>query len=236
MKNPVPETFQYWPQQSPIDLTGALPVKFSRDYLRIKYPAKVIGEFINDPPPDNYGFNLVLKPDSKAYIFLDDQRCRLKKLHFHHQSEHLIDGKRFPLEIHLVHEIETPRYGSKYAVIGVFLKDKAKAKTPKSLLALADFLSLPAIQNYLLMVSNRETSKPPTGDIAFNPNHCLPEDREFFRYEGSLTTPDFAETVSWVVYRNPIEIAGDVEIIKKNADHEARQPQSLARRFLLRSV
>jgi len=240
MPNPVPVTLtgvnvQYWPQQSPIDLTAAIGVKFPKDYLRFDYPAKVVGNFQKDAPPDDHGFNLVLKPDSEAVVTLDGSRARLKKLHFHHQSEHLVHGKRFPLEVHLVHEFENPQQGSTHLVIGVFVDDTAGKKTPASFRSLADFLTLPTVQDHLTKVANRYLSDPPTNDIEFDPNHFLPKKREFFRYEGSLTTAPFSETVSWLVFEHPIKIAGDIENIKKYSDHEARQPQEAARRFVLHS-
>lgn len=46
-------------------------------------------------------------------------------------------------------------------------------------------------------------------DIAgFNLNNLLPAKKtEFYRYNGSLTTPDCYESVQWTVFSNPIEIS-----------------------------
>jgi Eukaryotic-type carbonic anhydrase len=64
----------------------------------------------------------------------------------------------------------------------------------------------------------------------------LPKKRQFFRYEGSLTTPPCSEVVNWNVFVSPVAVAaGDIEIFKKIFAMNARPLQPLHRRVLLRS-
>ena len=39
------------------------------------------------------------------------------------------------------------------------------------------------------------------------PSALLPDTRDFFTYEGSLTTPPCSEVVTWLVLREPLKIS-----------------------------
>jgi carbonic anhydrase len=232
----IPCPAEFWPQQSPIDLEG-IRAKFPGSYLAIDYPDQVTGEFKKDPPPDDHGFNLVLTTDS-ASIELDGQTCLLRKIHFHARSEHWRGGKDFPLEIHLVHEIQNPKTGSKLAVLGVFVDLDAKSSAG-AIPLINRFLSSPSMQTKIANLMSRQ-SAPNEFDgqtISFNPNHCLPRHpKRFYRYEGSLTTAPFTESVSWLVFHAPLDVlASDIAEIEKTANHTARSLQPLGRRFVLKS-
>ncbi|MFC6088837.1 carbonic anhydrase family protein [Saccharothrix lopnurensis] len=74
------------------------------------------------------------------------------------------------------------------------------------------------------------TGEPPTEvDLP-----ALLPDGGFHRYEGSLTTGEFTENVSWVVMREPVVVAdgGLRAFVRAHADH-ARPVQPLNRRFVL---
>ena len=43
--------------------------------------------------------------------------------------------------------------------------------------------------------------------IKINPADLLPSDRSFYRFPGSLTTPDCGEVVTWYVMKTPIELS-----------------------------
>ena len=68
-----------------------------------------------------------------------------------------------------------------------------------------------------------------------NPRVYLPKDIEhYYRYEGSLTTPDYAEDISWVVFRDIKRFPKRVvdRMIRLFGD-PPRLPQPLNRRFVL---
>ncbi|WP_426038477.1 carbonic anhydrase family protein, partial [Brevundimonas sp. DC300-4] len=76
----------------------------------------------------------------------------------------------------------------------------------------------------------------PTAGPALDPNGLLPAGRDFFRYEGSLTTPPCSETVDWVVLCAPITVSQDqVDAFERLHPGNTRPIQPLHRRFLLRS-
>ncbi|XP_014673528.1 PREDICTED: carbonic anhydrase 2-like [Priapulus caudatus] len=124
-------------------------------------------------------------------------------LHFHWGgdrrtgSEHFINGKQYPLEMHLVH------YHSSYpnismaqnqphglAVLGVLFEvSETKNKVAEVL-----FSALSAIKNQHDVTTIK----------SFDVLSMLPADRPYFyRYQGSLTTPPCYESVVWTVFASP---------------------------------
>jgi len=215
MTDPEPQRGAYWAQQSPIDINDSIYTKGLRP-LRFDYADEVHGVF-GDPGHDP-GHSFDLLPGSVAHLEFADQRCPLLRIHLHAPSEHQIDGSSYPMELHLVHKISRPVWGSTAVVVAVFVQEHASA-------------SAPILQHFM---KNRDSG--PGSPVALDPNLCIPEDRGFFRYEGSLTTPAFAEQVSWVVLRTPLSaLRPELEALRKRAGHPARPIQPLQRRFVLRS-
>uniref|UniRef100_A0AAQ4PRI0 Carbonic anhydrase n=1 Tax=Gasterosteus aculeatus aculeatus TaxID=481459 RepID=A0AAQ4PRI0_GASAC len=113
---------------------------------------------------------------------------RLCQFHFHWGesnawgSEHTVDRRLFPAELHLVHW-NADRYSlfeeavmedNGLAVIGVFLKDSVVEFT------------------------------------RFDPACLLPANTDdYWTYHGSLTTPPLTESVSWMVMKQHIEVSHD---------------------------
>ena len=54
-----------------------------------------------------------------SYVTWGNQRFKLIQFHFHHPSEHLVAGKPYAMEMHIVHK--TPQH--EYVVIGIFFKE-----------------------------------------------------------------------------------------------------------------
>lgn len=220
-----PSVLEHWPQQSPINIETTYRTDLPP--LAFKYPAKVVGTFT----PSGHGANFELKASSKASLRFEGQDCRLVKLHFHARSEHRVGGQDYPLEIHLIHEIPKPTSGSKFVVVGVFLEEVARAATPEVFMEFAKFFSA-----FPKAGKRAADAAPPSGEVEFAPLTCLPDDRSYYRYEGSLTTEPFNEFISWVVLKDKVAVkASDIKPITAHALHEARVPQPLNRRFVLRS-
>jgi carbonic anhydrase len=73
-------------------------------------------------------------------------------------------------------------------------------------------------------------------DGAIDPNGLLPAKRDYYFYEGSLTTPPCSEVVNWLLLTNPIEVAAsDVASFARLYPMNARSAQKSNRRFILRS-
>ncbi|XP_068082962.1 carbonic anhydrase 1-like [Anabrus simplex] len=115
-------------------------------------------------------------------------------------SEHTIDGQAYAGEIHIVHWNST-KYKSceeaadkedGLAVIGILLKiGKAHGEMQK-LVSL-----LPQIQ-----YSEAKASIPKGIDIG----KFIPGSKIYYTYPGSLTTPPCTENVTWIVFRDPIDV------------------------------
>lgn len=134
-------------------------------------------------------------------------RYSLKHFHFHwgsqddEGSEHMVDGKAYPLEMHLVHQTQ------KYHAITDALED------PTGLAVLGIFATVGKFHPYFQEIIENLRDLD-VGDWAsvqpFPINRLLPNDTEtFYRYQGSLTTPPCSESVVWTVFRQPIEISED---------------------------
>ncbi|NXJ05930.1 CAH4 anhydrase, partial [Odontophorus gujanensis] len=117
-------------------------------------------------------------------------------------SEHSIDGEKQAMELHIVHIIEdaldladAKNYVDGIAVLAFFIKIDEENK------------------NYATLIS--ELHNIPVKDTsstmeALPLNSLLPPVYElvkYYRYEGSLTTPDCHETVIWTVFEEPISLS-----------------------------
>ncbi|WP_428151187.1 carbonic anhydrase [Brevundimonas sp.] len=189
-------------QESPVDLKGAITADLGAldiDWSPLPAAARDTGHAIQqDAPPG-------------STMAVGGQTYRLLQFHIHQPAEHLLDGRRFPLEIHFVHAGPDGVLG----VLGVFAEVGA-ASAP--LEAVIDSLGATA------------------AGPALDPNGFLPTGRDFFRYEGSLTTPPCSETVDWVLLSDPITVSqAQVDTFERLHPGNTRPVQPLHRRFLLRS-
>lgn len=217
------EPMPIWRQQSPIDLSlqTSLPTALSLDYLVIDYPnADLAGRFEDE----NFWF------DSPPSLTFSGNEAFLERLHIHSPSEHLIDGSCFDFEIHFVNPLKKPTGTIEAVVIGVFFKEKRGAMTPSSIKSL----------NTALKAAPKTTKKSRTSHRipgSVNPCDFLPVNRgQYYRYEGSLTTGSFKQTISWFVMPQLVLVApADVAALKAHAHEGARKVQSLDRRFVLRN-
>ena len=104
-------------EQSPIDLTGAEPRALSE--IGFDYAPSPIS-ILND------GHTIQVNYAPGSGIVLDGTRYELTQFHFHHRSEHTVDGADFPLELHLVHADAD----GALAVVGVFLRGGGERTRP----------------------------------------------------------------------------------------------------------
>ncbi|XP_057569430.1 carbonic anhydrase 5A, mitochondrial [Hippopotamus amphibius kiboko] len=137
-----------------------------------------------------------------------ENHYRLKQFHFHWGavnewgSEHTVDGHMYPAELHLVHwnagkfqSYKEAMMGEDgLAVVGVFLKLGARHEVLQELVAV-----LPDIKHK----DTRAALGP------FQPSCLLPACQDYWTYPGSLTTPPLSESVTWIIHKEPIEVAQD---------------------------
>ena len=113
----------------------------------------------------------------------------LVQFHFHAPSEHMIDGKVYDAELHLVH---TNILGETL-VVGVLL-----SSSPSTTPSLFD-----QIMNIAPIVGGASAGTP---GVEFEATDLLPPYRGFYTYTGSLTTPPCTESVRWIVLTTPVSV------------------------------
>lgn len=116
----------------------------------------------------------------------------LVQFHFHAHSEHAVDGKTYPLEMHLVHKDATGNLG----VLGIFIDKGAENAALKDV-----FDNLPPKEIAAKEIAGKKV------DV----QKALPAKLQGWTYSGSLTTPPCTEAVSWFVLADPIA-ASDAQI------------------------
>ncbi|XP_019675736.1 carbonic anhydrase 5A, mitochondrial isoform X3 [Felis catus] len=135
-----------------------------------------------------------------------ENHYRLKQFHFHWGavdtwgSEHTVDGRTYPAELHLVHwnaakyrsYKEAVLGESGLAVIGVFLQLGAHREPLQKLVEV-----LPAVKH-----KGAQVAMGP-----FQPSCLLPACRDYWTYPGSLTTPPLTESVTWIILKEPVQVA-----------------------------
>ncbi len=134
----------------------------------------------------NYQGGSVLRLNGKSY--------KLRQFHFHDPSEHHIDGRVYPMELHLVHQDD----GGHILVVGILL---ALGEENRVFSRVGDWMQQHA--GHRLPSKGQEA----TTGLTFNLMDVLPHDTHHFSYHGSLTTPPCSEGVQWIVLKTPIEIS-----------------------------
>ncbi|KAH9319799.1 hypothetical protein KI387_021568, partial [Taxus chinensis] len=132
---------------------------------------------------ENLGYQIeVLWSGYAGSLEIEGVIYRLQQLHWHHPAEHTLDGIRYPLELHIVHQTDD----NKTAVIGVIYK----LGTPDPFLE--------RLQNAIQEVENNEEVY--LGYVDANETGILSYE-DYYRYNGSLTTSPYTEGVIWTVIK-----------------------------------
>ena len=132
------------------------------------------------------GHTIQVNVPSGNKLYLNGRTYYLGQFHFHDPSEHHVDGRTYPMEIHLVHQ---DRKGH-VVVIGVLVE----MGSPNQ--------SLAELWSMLPMKAGELGSEHP-----FNPQGLIPSNSHHFSYHGSLTTQPCTEGVQWIVFRDPIAMS-----------------------------
>lgn len=168
-------TCQAGKNQSPIDLRGFIEAELAP--LRITYQAGS-SEILNN------GHTVQVNYSPGSTLVVDERSFELKQFHFHAPSENRIGGKHFALEGHLVHADKD----GNLAVIAVMFAEGAANATLTSL-----WQKMPG-------KPGAKASLPPGLDAS----QLLPANRDYYRFNGSLTTPPCSEGVRWFVMKSPV--------------------------------
>ena len=184
--------------QSPIDFSQS---KNTPKDMRVKRKnlRDIVYDYHGEPLNIiNRGFDVQVRYDpnsqtpSTIQLTKKGPLYKVLQYHFHAPSEHTVElGGLFDMEIHIVHQnLEDP---SKLAVVGVVKEGQENA-------------ALKPIFDNMGSVEN-EGDTFMDDNVLVNLDDVLPNDRRYFAYDGSLTTPPCSEIVEWRVLREPIEMS-----------------------------
>ena len=162
-------------------------------------------EFLYRPSPlsivDN-GHTIMVNYGEGSNLLVDGRQYRLIQFHFHKPSEEAINGERTDMVVHLVHQ----HHDGSLAVVGVLMNTKKMGSARKSWFgdeATKDNPTIQTLWNNIPLVKGK-TEMP---GVMIDVNQLLPNDRNYFTYMGSLTTPPCSENVLWFVMKNPIYVS-----------------------------
>jgi carbonic anhydrase len=128
------------------------------------------------------------------------------QFHFHRPSEVRVNGKSFDMVMHLVHRDSE----GNLAVIAVLLEQGQENPLIQTL-----WNHLPLEENLYV-----------TPSVAIDLNALLPENRQYYTYMGSLTTPPCTEDVLWMVFKQPLKISPEqIAIFARLYPYNARPVQ-----------
>jgi len=194
-------------RQSPIDIRGGIRV----DLEPIQFDYRPVSFQVID---NGHTVQANLAPGNS--IVVAGRRYELLQFHFHRPSEESINGRRFEMVAHLVHKDAEGRL----AVVAVLL-DQGKAHPMVQLV----WNSLPLEQ--------AETVQSP---VPIDMNLMLPDDRRYYTYMGSLTTPPCSEGVRWMVLKQPATLSPEqAGIFARLYPMNARPVQQTAGRLIKES-
>ena len=198
--------------QSPIDITGAVP---GEDTLVL--------ELAYNPTPvmvENSGHDVEVAyaPGSTLDLGNGGAPYELLQFHFHNPSENTVEGAAGAMEVHLVHgrPASDDGEGTELAVIGL-LFDEGEENA-----FLAQFWDAIPL----------EEGKNDAG-VSVNVLDLLPP-RDYYHFQGSLTTPGCDEGVQWFVLRERVTASAEqVAKLNEAVGANARPVQSLNGREIL---
>ena len=206
--------------QSPIDIQATdLMVVDNLPALYFNYDTNAALTVINTGSPDEFATIRAVVPEGAGKLRVNGVNYNLLQFHWHTPSEHLIEGRSFPLEMHLVHQA-TDGSGS-FLVVAVFLKQGPRHAELGKI-----FANLPASAGQSTAVGG------------FDLTQLLPAGSESFRYTGSLTTPPFTEGVQFVVLADSARVSkGQIEaFMSLFPEGNTREPQPLNGRTVLSDI
>jgi carbonic anhydrase len=165
-------------EQSPIDIKDV--VKGSSAPITFNYNSSPL-VLVNNGRTIQVNY----APDSSMTV--GGEKYDLLQFHFHTPSEHRINGKAAPMELHLVHRNQA----GQLAVVAVMINNGKEDPL------------ISKVWQEIPPVGQTKTVKSTT----INAANLLPDRRSYYSYTGSLTTPPCSEAVKWHILTEAISLS-----------------------------
>ncbi len=193
--------------QSPIDIPSKQAIEAEPAPLAINWQSFT-------PEVVNNGHTIQANTDGQAgTVTLGGKDYKLLQYHFHHLSEHTVDGEHAPMEVHFVHQSDA----GDLLVVGVLINEGVANP------------NLAALWEVMPQDHGEARAKQ-----AVNPEDLLPENKAAYRYKGSLTTPPCSEIVTWHVLKDSVTASPEqIEKFKALYPANYRPVQDGNRRYIL---
>lgn len=140
----------------------------------------------------NNGYTLEVQSDTGGHITLitsfNSDDYTFEKMHLHTPSEMQIHGHTYPLAGHMVYRNKA----GKQLVVAAFFEIGTESRALAPLLA-----ALPRHKGDSLTLGK------------FDASDLFPAQRDYYTYEGSLTTPPCTEDIQWMVLKTPLTVSED---------------------------
>jgi carbonic anhydrase len=196
-------------RQSPIDIKDAKEAELAPIHFDYKLsPLKIV----------NNGHTIRVNYEPGSSVTINGIALPLTQFHFHHRSETEIDGQKYDMELHLVHE--DPAAG-RAAVVAILIKSGTENAFLRDLLS---------------HVPQKVGEEVERKKVVINAADFLPADQNYYVFDGSLTTPPCSEAIKWYVLKTPIEASpSQIATFAKLYPDNARPVQPLNGREVLQS-
>jgi len=139
----------------------------------------------------------------KAFSVFKGESFNFVQFHFHSPSEHTVDGKRFPLEMHYVHA----RADGRFLVLALFIGVDSSAKFSEFIETVHRNVPTGGEDEGF---NFHDAVKKITGFSPYKAFISSAIEKGFLHYVGSATTPPCQLPTDWILFEEPFYITPSV--------------------------
>jgi carbonic anhydrase len=159
--------------QTPINITGMVEAELPA--LVLDYKVEGGQEIVNN------GHTIQVNYAPGSTITVDGIAFELLQFHYHSPSENNIDGKSYPMEVHFVHKDKD----GNLAVLALMYEEGAENQ------------ELQKAWGEMPQAAGQKANLK----AAVSAGALLPSNTDYYRFNGSLTTPPCSEGVRWLTLK-----------------------------------